>query len=64
MEDAVIIYAEESEDFQEYVYADGSHVKSGTPIGIEVFRNGKWKLILLHGIFYSNECVYADGKME
>ena len=47
-----IIYAEEGEDFQEYAYSNGGDVPSGEPIGIEMFKDGEWKIKLLSGILY------------
>ncbi len=49
------IEAETGKGFQEYKYADGSKVPSGTPIGKEIFSNGEWKLKLYDGIFFSDE---------
>lgn len=51
----VEIEAEDGKGFQEYKYADGTKVPSGTPIGIETYRNGEWKLQLYDDIYYSND---------
>jgi hypothetical protein len=50
------IYAEEGDDFQQYVYANGKKVLPGTPIGKECrLKNGEWKLKLKANIYYSND---------
>lgn len=51
----VEIEAEDGEGFQEYKFADGKKVPAGTPIGLEVFVEGRWKLELHDGIFFSDE---------
>lgn len=49
-EDAVVIYAEDGEEFQEYCYQDGSKVLAGSPIGIE----WKGQLILLENVYFDS----------
>jgi len=49
------IYAEFGEEFQEFVYEDGTFVPMGTPIGIETeYQDGSVELKLHPGIFYSD----------
>ena len=66
-----VVEAEDSEGFQEYQYADGRRVPSGTPIGIEKVDNGVETLTLFDDIFYSENPtndmsakfeVWKDGK--
>jgi hypothetical protein len=54
--ECTIIYAEEGDDFQQYVYANGKKVQPGTPIGKECrLKSGKWVLKLKANIYYSND---------
>lgn len=47
------IEAESGEEFQEYVYKDGTRVPEGVVIGYEIEdKNGKVKIELKEGIFY------------
>lgn len=48
----VIIEAEDGEDFQEYVYEDGSRVPAGEQVGVEITQDGNTKFFLLEGILY------------
>lgn len=50
-----IIYAEDGEEFQQYVDEHNKPIKCGTPIGIEFYVDGEWKLTLLTGIYYRND---------
>jgi len=47
---AVVVRAEQGEDFQEYVYADGAPVPHGTPVGIEYGD----EFVLFPHILYKN----------
>ena len=49
-DEAVVIYAEDGEEFQEYCYKDGSKVPAGNPIGIE----WRGKLLLLENVFFDS----------
>jgi hypothetical protein len=48
------VLAEDGEDFQEYIKADGSLVKTGELVGFELTINGETEFYLLDGIFYHN----------
>lgn len=50
-----IIEAEHGDDFQKYVYEDGTTVPQGEPIGREVEKDGQIELVLFEGIFFSPE---------
>lgn len=53
MKEKIEIEAEEGEDFQEYVYADGKSVPFGEVIGYEYKdENGVWQIELKDGIYY------------
>ena len=51
MKEWTIVYAEDGEDFQQYVNKKGVRIRAGKPIGIE---KGD-KLILLDGVYFSND---------
>jgi hypothetical protein len=48
LDDWVIIYAEEGEEFQQYCYPDGEPIEPGTPIGIESESRNE-----LHLLYYA-----------
>jgi hypothetical protein len=48
--EARIVYAEQGEDFQRYWYDDGTTVPVGEPIGVEIYRNKQWHLVLLSNV--------------
>lgn len=52
--DGGVVYAEDGEDFQEYVDGDGMRVGAGEAVGVE-FANarGEWELGLFEGVLYA-----------
>lgn len=48
--DCFIVFCKWGKEFQEYQYANGEIVPEGTPIGINLFKDGKWEFKLLEGI--------------
>ena len=52
--DRTEIFAEDGENFQEYVYENGEKVPAGTLIGYELKTEDGYKLELKKGIYYAN----------
>lgn len=52
--DRTEIFAEDGEEFQEYVYEDGTRVPAGTLIGYELKTEEGYKFELKRGIYYAN----------
>jgi hypothetical protein len=50
--ECVIIEAERGNDFQDYMYEDGTPVPFGKQIGVEITQDGETELFLLEGIFF------------
>lgn len=51
-ETAVIIEAENGEDFQTYCDPDGKILPAGTPVGVEVYIDGEPRFFLLEDVYY------------
>jgi len=52
----VEVFAQDGEDFQEYVYEDGTYVEEGESIGVEIVHgDGEGCLYLFDGIYFASE---------
>lgn len=50
-----IVEAEDGDDFQQYVYDNGTSVPFGEQVGVEVHAGDETELILFEGINFSSE---------